>query len=270
MATSQIEGKDLYYEIAGAGKPLVLIHSAAMSVRVWDGQFEAFAKHFQTIRLDLYGYGRSPFTDEKRIDHAGDVAALLDHLGIQKAAVLGMSMGSEVAMAFALRYPQRTSALILVGAGLDGYDYPEEAFAWWGDFVGALAASEIERGQAVFIQNALNSTVTPLDDSVKGRIRELMADYTWQHYEDGSLLWKGMDPPPITRLGEVTCPTLVITGEGDTSVTHAIAKTLVEGMPDATSVVIPGAAHLANLQQPERFNEAVIGFLRNLTPDPSP
>jgi 3-oxoadipate enol-lactonase len=264
MVYFEHNGKKLYYEITGEGHPLVLIHSALTHSGLYEAQVANLARHFRVLRYDLYGYGQSLFTDEKHINHGADLKALLQNLGIDQACVLGTSMGGEIALNFALEYPELVDGLILVGAGLEGYDYPEEAFAWWGDFVGAMQADDLPRAKTIFIQHALDSTMTPLSSAVRDTILKLMQGYTFRHYLDGSLLWYAPAFNPRAQLASIACPTLVMIGEGDSAVNRAIATVLASEIPTAKKMIIPGAAHLVNLQQSAAFEQAVIAFGQKL------
>src|SRR5690606_6601331 len=120
---ADINGARLYYEVAGEGPALVLLHAGICDSRMWDDQFAAFAKHYRTVRYDLRGYGQSnPVAG--RFAHYEDLRALLDHLGIERAYLIGVSFGGMIAIDFTLTYPQRVAGLILVGTGVDGYYNP--------------------------------------------------------------------------------------------------------------------------------------------------
>lgn len=261
MPTFQNDGRILYYESAGDGAPVLLIHGDQTSGRTWAKQVEALKDAFRVLTLDLYGYGRSPFTGEKRIDHADDVRALLDHLTIPAAHIVGISMGSEVALTFALDHPDRTTSLALVSPGLEGYDYPEEAFVWFGSFIQMARSGEFAQTRQFFIDHAFNSSTAPLSDELRGAILALMSEYDYRHYTDDTLLWKGAEVAPAQRLGELKCPLLVVIPEGDAAHVADIGRVIAEAVPQTTLVTIPQSGHLVNMQQPEQFNAALTRFL---------
>lgn len=258
------DGKRLYYELAGEGQPLLLIHSALTHSGLWDDQWAAFTAGYKVLRVDLYGYGQSTFTESKKINHVADLKALLESLGIAKVCVVGASMGGEIALNFALEHPALMHSLILEGSGLEGYDYPEAAFAWWGDFIGAIQAGNFSRASSVFMINALENAAYPLAPQVRARLESLMQGYSFRHYSDAELLWWQPPTPAATRLTALQCPTLVIVGEHDTAVTHDIADVLARTIPNAHQQVIAGAAHLPNIEQPAAFNQVVLEFLKAL------
>ncbi|MCI0575581.1 MAG: alpha/beta fold hydrolase, partial [Chloroflexi bacterium] len=132
MDFAEVNGTRLYYEVAGAGPPLVLIHGYTLDTRMWDDQFEAFAQHYQVIRYDLRGFGRSAMPTGESYTHHEDLKALLDHLGLARAHILGLSLGGGIAVNFALAYPEATQSLILVDTSvLGGFEWPEELGRWF-------------------------------------------------------------------------------------------------------------------------------------------
>jgi pimeloyl-ACP methyl ester carboxylesterase len=261
MPLFEIDEKQMYYEDAGSGKPLLLVHSALMNSAVWDEQFSAFAQDCRVIRCDLYGYGKSTFTGQKIVNHGADLAALLDHLQIDKACILGLSMGGEIALNFALEYSARVNGLILVCAGLEGYDYPEASMAWWGGFIGAIQARDFSQARKIFIESALEGVHNPLPSQVRARIEDIISTYNFQHYWDTNLTWRSLDEPAAAQLHKLTCPTLVMVGADDKPVILDIADVLAKSIPGAEKVLVPDSAHIVNLQQPDAFNHAVTTFL---------
>ncbi|GAG10762.1 unnamed protein product, partial [marine sediment metagenome] len=115
---AKVNGTCLYYEIAGSGDPLVLLHGFTGNTQWWDDQFEIFATHYQVIRYDIRGFGNSALPTRESYSHVDDLKALLENLGISRTHVLGLSMGGEIAIDFALVYPELTTALITVGSAL--------------------------------------------------------------------------------------------------------------------------------------------------------
>lgn len=266
MPFLNINNKNLYFESVGQGTPLVLIHSALMDSRMWETQVKELSAQYQVITYDLYGYGQSAFTDAKQVDHIEDLRGLLDALGISKAHILGASMGSEIAMRFALEYPAYTRSLVLVGPELEGYDYPEASMRWWDGFIGAIRDSDFEQARSIFIHNALDSSAAPLSAAIRERIEQIMKGYTFRHYVDNTLLWKDYEKPALEQLSEVLCPVLMVMGSADRPTNYAIAQVLMERLAKPSQVVIEAANHLPNLQQPEAFNRALVAFLESAEP----
>ena len=140
-----MNGASFYYEVMGEGEPLVLLHAGIADSRMWDGQFEAFAGRYRVVRYDMRGFGRTVVTAGGPYSHHEDMRGLLDSLGIERACFVGCSMGGQTIIDFALEFPERTRALVLVGPAVGGFepdvDPPEE----WDELVAADDAGDFER-----------------------------------------------------------------------------------------------------------------------------
>src|SRR5262245_27864256 len=121
---ADIQGGQLYYEAAGAGHPLVMLHGHLIDSGQWDDQFIEFARHYRVVRYDARGFGQSS-KPENAFAHYRDLHAMLAFLGIERAYLMGCSGGGATIIDFALAYPEKTGALNLVGAGLGGYQFSE-------------------------------------------------------------------------------------------------------------------------------------------------
>ncbi len=124
---TSVNGARLYFEMSGTGKSVVLIHGGLVNCHLWDGQFPKFAQYFQTVRYDLRGFGQSEFPNVP-YSHTEDPRALLQFLGIQRTVIIGLSLGGTIATNFAIAYPKLVESLVLVGAGLDGYQVTQEKY----------------------------------------------------------------------------------------------------------------------------------------------
>src|SRR5262245_53570050 len=116
----------LYYEIKGRGAPVVFVHGGQMDRRMWDDQFDVFAKKNRVIRYDIRGFGKSD-TPTKAYSDASDLHALLQHLRVKKATLIGLSLGAAVAVDFALLHGEIVDALVLVCPGLGGFPFQDKA-----------------------------------------------------------------------------------------------------------------------------------------------
>ena len=119
---AQVNGTQLYYEVAGEGEPLILIHGGQLDRRMWDDQFAAFSTHYQVIRYDVRDYGLSTCPPGTYSNHE-DLYGLLKHLNMHSAYLVGLSLGGAIAIDFALTYPDMVHALILASSGLSGYSF---------------------------------------------------------------------------------------------------------------------------------------------------
>jgi 3-oxoadipate enol-lactonase len=256
-----VDGGRLYYEAAGAGRPLVLVHSGLGDRRMWEPQWEEYAGRYRVVRYDLRGFGRSSVPEADFAQH-DDLAALLRHLGIARTAVLGVSLGGEVALSFVVAYPEMVDALIVLPSATTGGRPPEEVREVWrraDELVEAgdvAAACELELGLWVDGPGRASGSADP---AVREQVRVLNTDNF--NLPDGAGSPVPLKPAPIERLGEIRVPTLVIVGEHEIPAILNTAERLEAGIAGAHRVVIPGAAHMVNMERPREFNRAVLEFL---------
>jgi pimeloyl-ACP methyl ester carboxylesterase len=262
-----VPGGRLQYEVAGEGPAVTLIHPGLWDMRTWDRQMETFpAAGFRTIRYDVRGYGGSSRPTGESYSHLRDLIALLDTLGVPQTALVGCSMGGEVAIDTALEHPDRAWALVAVAPGLSGFEPLPDEEEWWADLdaeIGmAVEAGELERAQDLRL-----AIWAPLgvDDEAGRRIREIAFDNLHELTMDESGAVE-LEPPAARRLGEIDLPTLVVAPDHDPPDMRRIADLIAKEALDARKVVIEDADHVVNLRQPERFDEAVLGFLAACAP----
>jgi pimeloyl-ACP methyl ester carboxylesterase len=254
-----VNGTKLYYEMRGKGPTLVLIHGGLVDSRMWDDQFQAFAKHYRVIRYDLRGFGRSEFSMGP-FSHIEDLSALLKFLRVEKASVLGLSLGGMVATDFTLEHPLMVERLILAGSALRGFQYPRDPKRL------AIDKAAEEQGKEKAIQMWLDYELfaTAKDNPVfQKRMREMLSDNyrTWGP-TPAPIVWTWPKTQTVERLGEIKKPTLVIIGEKDVPGTIAIADALQAKITGAQKVVIKGVSHHLNMEKPKEFNQTVLKFMK--------
>jgi pimeloyl-ACP methyl ester carboxylesterase len=260
---AEVNGARLYYEIAGEGHALVLLHGGLVDSGLWDPQFPVFARRYRTIRYDLRGFGRSS-PAEGSYSHFDDLSALMARLGVERAHVLGLSMSGTVALDFALAHPSLTTALVHVAGGLSGYQ-PESVTEQERElFEGEEAAYERgDMAEAVALTLRLwtvGPTRTP--DAVAPEILARVREMSERLYARGEATpTRKLEPPAAERLREVRAPTLLVHGDRDVSHIAEVAERIEAGIPGARRVVIPDTAHHLNLERPEEFNRVVLAFL---------
>lgn len=145
------DGARLYYEISGDGEPLVLVPAGIADSSMWDGQLAAFARRYRVIRYDMRGFGRSAMV-EGPFSHHEDSRALLDSLGIERAFLVGCSIGGRAIIDFALEHPELVRALVPVGSALSGFDAREDPPEQWEKLVAAENAGDLGRVSALEVQ----------------------------------------------------------------------------------------------------------------------
>ena len=255
---AEVNGTRLYYETTGSGPHVVLLHGGNLDSRMWDDQVPFLATSFTVTRYDIRPYGRSALTD-KGFSSVDDLAALLDFLGITRASLVGLSLGGRIALDFALTHPDRVDKLVLMGPGLTGFPFNEKDAA-----VQAMLArakkGDAEGAMALWLEHPMMAPAMARP-ALAARIRPIAMDNAriWTNLAVGERV---PNPPAIKRLGEIRAPTLVIVGERDVPDIQRIVKLIAAGVRRARTEVVPGAAHLPNMEDPVLVNRLLGEFLR--------
>ena len=255
----------LYYEIAGEGQPLVLIHGGLVNSGLWDDQFDVFAQRYRVLRYDVRGFGQSAAPNQPYSNYA-DLKQLLDFFGIDKAYLVGLSMGGSIAIDFTLAYPDHVAALIPVGPGVSGTPPSEYVRQGWADVSAAYDRGEKDVAVELSLRlwtDGPNRTPEQVNPLARERIRAMTAhEFALPDYADNLL--QGLEPPAYDRLGEIHVPTLLIVGGDDVPPIFETIDKLAAEVAGAKKVVIPGAAHHLNVEKPDEFNRVVLEFLGSL------
>jgi len=259
MPHADVNGQRIWFEDSGgAGPAVILAHGFLMDTDMFAHQVSALAPNYRVITWDERGFGQTEFDGEPFTywDSADDCLGLLDHLGIERAVVGGMSQGGFISLRVALRAPERVRGLILLDtqAGVEdpavvaGYDQMRDMWLEVGP------VDELADNVANLIIG--DPAVNPLWVAKwQARPKELFA----RPYE--TLVTRD---DVTDRLGEITCPAVVIHGTEDTSITMDRAEVLADGLPGAGPVVKVGGAHAANLTNPGPVNAAIVEFLESI------
>jgi pimeloyl-ACP methyl ester carboxylesterase len=257
----EVNGTRLYVEVAGMedAPAVIFVHGFSLDTRTWDRQVDAFSEQYRIVRYDLRGFGRSSVPEQGvHYQHQSDLRALLDTLSIDRAAVIGQSLGGAVALDFVLQHPDRVSALVTVGSVMPGFDTPELA-ALSREIWAAGRTSGVEAASALLVDCALFNVANERPAS-RAVVREIVADYSGWHWTNRDPeMWA--DPNCEARLGQIAPPTLIVIGERELHDMRQVADALVAGVPDARKVVLPGLGHLPNMEDAEAFNAVVLEFL---------
>jgi pimeloyl-ACP methyl ester carboxylesterase len=255
---AEVNGARLYYEASGRGPAVVLVHGGLGDSRMWDAQMKPLSKRFRVVRYDIRGYGRSPAPTVEYYPHE-DLRALLDYLKIERATVVGLSLGGIVAADFALEYPARVERLVLVGAGLRGDKQPPDEKASAARRIGASEGPE--KYFEAFTQADMLAGLRG-----RPRAREAMHRMMVENYKADAYIRAGLpqspEPPTIQRLEQIKAPTLVVIGSLDGKNLRNIADTLATRIPGARKVVIRGASHHPPVETPEEFNRVLLDYLK--------
>jgi len=260
-----VNGANIHYRAAGDGPSLLLLHAGICDSRMWDEQIGEFAGTHRVIALDFRGFGQTkmvagPFA------HRHDLRALLDYLGLERAILIGGSMSGKTTLDFALEYPDRVGALVLVASALSGYRFTDAGtLAAWKAGDAALEAGRLDEAVQIEMQTWVagpRRSLEQIDPELRRRVRDMLL----QSYATPPDLGEEqpLDPPAIGRLGQVRAPTLIVVGDEDQPDISVIAGSLESEIAGARKVVMRGVAHLPNMEQPAAFNRIVRDFLAGL------
>jgi 3-oxoadipate enol-lactonase len=257
---AEINGTKIYYEVAGAGHPLVLIHGGQMDSRMWDEQFHLFSKTYRVVRFDVRGYGKSPASKNVYASE-DDLAALLKFLKMEKAYIVGLSLGGRIAIDFALAHPEMTDGIVPVAPGLSGFHFSDDPNEW--NVLRAVQAGDFAKAADYWLQSGYMAPAME-NPKIAPRLRQLSLENVHENL-DNPLLETMPNPPGIDRLPEIKAPTLILVGNRDVPDIHEICGLLRARIPGAKEIVIEGSGHVVNMEKPEEFNRAVLEFLASLS-----
>jgi 3-oxoadipate enol-lactonase len=254
----------LYAEVAGEGPEVALVHEGICDSRMWDLQWETYARGHRVLRLDLRGFGRSPL-EPGRFSNARDLIAVLEEHGFERVSLVGVSLGGRIAMEVAVARPDLVSALVLVAPGLPGHDWSAEVQAAWEEEEAALEAGDLGEAVEINLRTWVDGPRRGPDD-VDPEVRRRVGEMQRHAFELQLPVGEEADEELLVvdlaeRVGEISAPTLIVVGDEDVPDMHAIADRLAREIPGARRATIGNTAHVPSLERPHEFDEFVLGFL---------
>ncbi|MGQ0695911.1 MAG: alpha/beta fold hydrolase [Nitrospiraceae bacterium] len=260
---TQLNGITLAYGDRGAGLPIVFLHAFPLNRTMWRAQDEALSSKFRIITIDLRGHGESDAPPgHHTLDQAAeDVRTLLDHLAIKQAVLVGLSMGGYILFAFYRKYADRVKGLVLADtrAQADTVEGKEGRFQ--------MAQVAVQKGSSAIADIMIPKLLSPATIQTKPEIVQMvrtMIEGNRVSAIAADLMAMAERPESLSLLSQITCPTQVIVGELDQATPLSDAKLMADRIPSARLAIIPNAAHLANFEQPEAFNQIVAAFALEL------
>lgn len=266
MPQAKINEIELFWVEAGSGEDvLLLLHGFPLDQTMWRDQIEAFSRlGWRVIAPDHRGYGQSTLNpaEVNSMDLlASDAAALLDHLGIAKAVVMGLSMGGYVSFAFYRRFPEKTRALILADTKAE----PDSPLARENRY--KLREAIHQQGSSAAREAMLPTMFSPELHRQGGTMLDDLGEIMLRTRPEtimATLPGLAERPDVMPDLASIKVPVLVIHGEKDQLMPVENARLMADAIPQAQFVAVPGAGHMANIENSRFFNQAVAGFLKEL------
>ncbi len=251
-------GIELNCEVQGSGPWMVLSHSLACDLHMWDEQAALLAADYTVLRFDTRGHGASgaPAGEYSLEMLADDAKGLLDALGVASCHWVGLSMGGMIGQSFALRHPGVFKTLVLADTASR---YPPEARTLWD----ARIATAETKGMEPLVEGTIGRWLSPGFRAARRELCERIGATIRATPAAGYVgCCHALSKLDLTaRLKEIACPALVIVGEQDAATPLGMAREIHAALPGSELVVIPSAMHLSNVEQPEAFNRALTGFL---------
>jgi 3-oxoadipate enol-lactonase len=261
-------GVHLYYESHGHGFPLVLAYGLGGNTGMWAGQIEAFSRQNRLMLWDPRGHGPSespPQPDPYGLQtSAEDLRGLLDHLGIARAYIGGQSMGGGIAARFAVTYPERVAALLIIDSASASGLPMSAAMRAMREKTIELAETQGMAAVADYVISANPNLRTQAEASpaARQRLRQMFLDLNPTGYAH-TIRAMLTETFPTAQLASLTMPTLVLVGDEDPALDAA--RWTHQQISSSQLVILPQAGHLSNLDRPEAFNTSVLDFLRQIT-----
>lgn len=245
----EVQGGTLAAQVAGDGPPVVLLHAGVGDSRMWDPVVDRLAGRYRLIRYDVRGYGNSP-APTAPFSKLADLIAVLDYFGLDRADLVGCSMGGATAVDCALAYPDRVRTLTLLAPGLSGYEWPDDPEDVLAEQ--ALANQDVD-GLAGFILKIWGQGATDSQTDAVVAEQAQVAARAWfsEEYEQS-------EEPAAERLGEIRQPTVVLIGDRDYPALVDVATLLAARIPGARRVDAPGVDHFVPLRAPELVSDLIV------------
>lgn len=252
-----VEGAQLAGEMRdGKGAPLVLVHGFGGSRASWDAVIAALPAHLPLIRHDLRGFGASAQDEAVPFRHADDLKALLDHLGIERAHLCGLSMGGAIAARFAIQHPDRVARLVLVSPALIAWEWSAQWAAGFRACVKAARSGEMEAARRLWWENPLFDTVR--DEPFASAMRAEIAAFAGRQWITDPQM---RELPEVEHLHRLSVPTLLLAGGRDTADFRLIADTLQAAVPDLHRIDYEDAGHMLPLERASEVAAEIAGFI---------
>lgn len=257
----------VYYERTGKGEAILLLHAGLQDHTMWKDQVDALSKDYEVITPDLPYHGKTTGVDTT-ILVADVIKTLLDSLHIQKASVVGLSMGGGIAQDFIIAYPQMVNKAFLISTGVSGYDkiHPVDSVSmdWWNQFSKALHAGDTA-GAAKEFTKAWAEGIYRRGDSLKAPVSQYVYKTTLENLRIHKMEnWPRFQehPPGVESLSTINVPVLIIYGDKDLPFIISASEYLEKNIPGARHVVMKDVAHMLNMEKPDELNKLMIDFLK--------
>jgi len=266
--TIKVGNLQVYYERAGKGAPVLLLHAGLQDHTMWSEQVKALSAQYEVITPDLPFHGKTTGVDTTLL--AQDVIKILmDSLRLQKVSIAGLSMGAAVVEDFIIAYPERVNKAFLISAGVNGYEkiQPIDSISmdWYNQFSKALQNGDTVKA-AIEFTKAWAEGIYRAKDSLKAPVSRYVYNTTLANLRLHKMQgWPALktNPPAVEKIASVHLPVLIIEGDKDLPYIAVTSKYLEQNIPGAKRVVIKDVAHMLNMEKPAELNRLMLDFLKD-------
>lgn len=256
----------LYYEEAGEGTPLIFVHGHSLDCRMWDGQFYVFARNYRTIRYDLRGYGKSsPQSEDYQFTHVEDLVALMDSLHIDKAHIVGLSLGGYIGTDMLGWFPERMLSAVLSSGNLRKSKGPSQPMtsdeaALRDKEISTLKTKGVDVMKKEWFEGLVASGGT-LRDSIREPLWKMINDWdAWQPLHKEVRVTAGMDAFEELKKKRPEVPVLILEGRSENN-RFPEHPEILDYLPNAKMMIIDDCGHMLNMERPKEFNDVIEEFL---------
>ena len=277
------DGGRIGYDSQGEGPPVVLSHASLVDRRMWRAQLDALSHRYRVVAFDQRGYGESSDAPAT-VRHGAELLHVLDALNVERAVLVGTSMGGGYSLDATLLAPERVAALVLICSGVPGYQWPAEMQAEVGPLLRSAVPPErlasysahtaeivrdddiaaMAEAQARYMAVGPGRTPTVFDRDTWEFVLDMTRGVFARMWRDPASVEIDPDPPLLKRLGDVQVPTLVINGRSDVRFVQYLGRLLSDGIPGAKRVDLDDTAHLPPVERPDAINSVLLEFLDEL------
>jgi pimeloyl-ACP methyl ester carboxylesterase len=253
-----VDGGSLYYETLGKGAPVILIHGGFGDRRMWDAQMEPLSQAFRVIRYDHRGFGKSSAPD-KPYSPVADLVALMEHLEIKRANLVGNSMGGTLALDFALLQPNLTGAVVVVASTAGGYPVPEEDIRKVNEVLGVAKDKGTSAAVPLWLQHPMVGVASR--HPTAGTLLRTMVEDNQKMFLAEHWPQEPMTPPAYERLTGLNANVLFVVGDQDVGSVRNGAEASAARIKKAKVVTIKDADHLPQMEHPEAVNKLLVEYI---------
>ncbi len=261
-------GAQLYYEVKGKGSSVILLHGHSLDTRMWDEQYDAFARKHRVVRFDFRGYGKSSQqTETFQFTHMEDLITVMDSLHIERAHIVGLSMGAFVAADFLALHPERIISCTMASGGLKTYKGPSQPMdsgekAKRDREIAKLKEYGVERMKSDWLEQLI-ATGGSRRETMRRPLKAMIDTWTaWQPLHKEVRLIEAHDAEVVFRSHMTMTPTLILSGdaEGDGKPHRSW---MLDYLPNGEQITLHDCGHMMNMEQPKLFNKTVLKFIKD-------